>query len=67
MYKVQVLKTEKEKPWYWRVLAANNKVILTSEMYSSRTRAKQQAYKFVDDLSSIGFDGIRTIVVEVDK
>ncbi len=56
MYRVQVLQTEGRKPWYWRVVAPNYAVILTSETYATRSNALRAAAKFLDDVHQMTFD-----------
>ena len=47
MYRVQVRQTDDPKPWYWRIVAKNGQVSLTSESYASKRNAVRAAEKFV--------------------
>ncbi len=51
MYRIQVRQGDSGS-WYWRVVAANSHVILTSETYASKGNAVKAANNFQDDLFS---------------
>ena len=38
MYKIEILKTIGEQPYYWRVKAGNGQIFLTSEKYVRNPR-----------------------------
>ena len=47
MYRVQVRQTTDPKSWYWRIVAKNGQVVLTSEAYASKRNADRAAETFV--------------------
>ena len=44
--RTRTLPSDGDKPWYWRIVAANGHVILTSETYASKGNAVKAARKF---------------------
>jgi len=42
-YKIQVL-CNRSGQWYSRIIARNGRILYHSEMYSSKTKAKETAY-----------------------
>lgn len=46
-YRIQVRRTVKKKPWYWRIVSSNGQVVLTSEGYASKRNALRAARVFV--------------------
>lgn len=55
MYRIQIRRTDKPKPWYWRIVAKNGQVVLTSESYASKRNARRAAETFAWD-SDLNFD-----------
>lgn len=49
-YYVQVRRLGPGREWYWRVMAKNGQVILTSETYSTRSNAKRAANRFMEGI-----------------
>ncbi len=45
MYRIQVRQGDSGS-WYWRIVAANSHVVLTSETYASKGNAVKAARKF---------------------
>lgn len=46
MYRIQIRHTGKDKPWYWRIVSRNGRIVLTSETYFNRGNAVRAARKF---------------------
>lgn len=46
-YKIKILK--KRSGWYWRIEHRNGHVLVHSEVYSSRNKAKQSAGRLYDN------------------
>lgn len=53
MYRIQIRQTDRPKPWYWRVVAKNGQVLLTSETYASKRNAERAAYKYWLEVNTI--------------
>lgn len=49
MYRIQIRHTGKDKPWYWRIVSRNGRIVLTSETYFNRGNAVRAAKKFYDE------------------
>jgi hypothetical protein len=46
-YYVQVRQVAPGREWYWRIVARNGQVMLTSETYASRSNAWRAAKRFM--------------------
>ena len=49
---VQVLK--KRKYWYYRIIAVNSQILLTSETYYSKSNALRAAKDFIEGVLKLG-------------
>jgi hypothetical protein len=49
-YYIQVRRLGPGREWYWRIMATNGQVMLTSETYSTRSSAKRAARRFMEGI-----------------
>lgn len=45
-YRIEIRRADPTGDWYWRVVAGNGRVILTSETYSAKDKAVKSARAF---------------------
>jgi uncharacterized protein YegP (UPF0339 family) len=51
--KIQIRRTRnRRQPWFWRIVAANGKVMAHSETYSSKRKARAAAWKVWEAMTS---------------
>jgi len=66
MYRIQVRRRDGDKPWYWRIVAANSRVVLTSETYASKGNAVKAARNFLRAVRYWWFE-LEVFELEVDE
>ena len=65
MYRIQVRQGDSGS-WYWRVVAANSRILLTSETYASKGNAAKAARNFLRAVRYWWFE-LEVFELEVDE